>query len=110
MDFKIERDRELDRRARLGITDLPDPVPHLDHVKIDMHTGQAWVAGPMTKEEAAELEMWRQKRAGWQEDLEVYQADLEVEEDERIRDIIRGEIAHVERVLSIIDRALAAVN
>ena len=110
MDYKIEWDRELERRKRLGITDLPDPVPHPDHVKIDMNTGQAWVVGPMTKEELAELEMWRAKRDGWQEDLEAYRRDLEAEDDEGIREIIRGEIAHVERVLEIIDRALYVVD
>lgn len=102
MDYKIEWDQELERRKRLGITDLPDPVPHPDHIKIDLNTGEARVEGPWTKEEKAELEMWRAKRDDWQEDLEAYRADLEAEEDEGIRDIIRGDIAHVVRVLSII--------
>ena len=110
MDYKIEWDEELERRKRLGITDLPDPVPHPDHVKIDLNTGEARVEGPWTKEEKAELEMWRAKRDAWQEDLEAYRADLEAEEDEGIRDIIRGEIAHVEHVLGIIDRALSVVD
>jgi len=110
MDYKIEWDEELDRRARLGITDLPDPVPHPDHIKIDMNTGEARVEGPFTKEEKAELEMWRAKRDAWQENLEAYRADLEAEEDEGIRDIIRGEIAHVVHFLGIIDRALSVVD
>ncbi|QIE45213.1 hypothetical protein G5B38_06555 [Pseudohalocynthiibacter aestuariivivens] len=110
MDYKIEWDRELDRRARLGITDLPDPVPHPDHIKIDMNTGEARVEGPWTKEEKAELDMWRAKRDAWQKDLKAYRADLEAEEDEGIRDIIRGEIAHVVHVLGIIDRALSVVD
>ncbi|PSL14800.1 hypothetical protein CLV88_1271, partial [Shimia abyssi] len=91
-------------------TDLPDPVPHPDHIKIDMSTGEARVEGPFTKEEKAELEMLRAKRDAWQEDLEAYRADLEAEEDEGIRDIIRGEIAHVVHVLGIIDRALSVVD
>ncbi|PWE28761.1 hypothetical protein DDZ14_18825 [Maritimibacter sp. 55A14] len=110
MDYKINWDEELDRRARLGITDLPDPVPHPDHVKIDMNTGQAWVAGPMTKEEVAELEMWRAKRVEWQVQVTELRADLEVEEDQGIRQIIRDEITHTEQVLAIIDRALSAVD
>ncbi len=110
MDYKIEWDQELERRARLGITELPPPLPHPDHVKIDMNTGQAWVAGPMTKEEAAELEMWRLKREELREDLVACQADLNVEEDEEIREIIRGEIAHIEGLLAIIDRALSVLD
>ncbi len=107
MDYKIEWDQELDRRARLGITDLPEPVPHPDHVKIDMNTGEARVEGPWTKEEKAELEMWQVKCGAWKEDLTALKSDLESEKDESIRDIIRDEIKHTERVLSIIDPLVA---
>ncbi len=107
MDYKIEWDQELDRRARLGITDLPEPVPHPDHVKIDMNTGEARVEGPWTKEEKAELDMWQVKCGAWKEDLTALKSDLESEKDESIREIIRDEIKHTERVLSIIDPLVA---
>ena len=110
MDYKIEWDRELDRRKWLGITDLPDPVPHPDHVKIDMDIGEAWVAGPMTREEIAELEMWRRKREEWQAQLTDLHADLEMEEDEGVRQIIHDELKHTERVLTIIDTMLEQVS
>mgnify|MGYP001054567919 CR=1 FL=1 len=104
MDYKIEWDQELDRRARLGITDLPDPVPHPDHIKIDMNTGEARVEGSWTKEEKAELDMWLTKRDEWEADLAALKDDLEAEESEGIREIIRGDIIHTERILSIIDQ------
>ncbi len=104
MSYKIEWDEELDRRKRLGITDLPDPVPHPDHVKIDMNTDEARVEGPWTKEEKAELEMWQAKREEWEADLAAYRVDLDVEQDEGLREIIRDEIKHTERILSIISQ------
>jgi len=110
MDYKIEWDEELERRKRLGITDLPDPVPHPDHVRIDLNTGEARVDGPWTKEEKAELDMWQAKREEWEADLVAYQVDLNAEQDEGLREIVRGEIAHVEHVLGIIDRALSVVD
>lgn len=53
-EYKIEWEMELRRRAVLGITDLPDPLPHPDHVIIDYRSGTARIIGPMTKEERAE--------------------------------------------------------
>ncbi len=102
MDYKIEWDEELERRKRLGITDLSDPVPHPDHVKIDLNTGEARVEGPWTKEEKAELDMWLAKREEWEADLAALQDDLAAEESEGIREIIRDDIKHAERILSII--------
>jgi hypothetical protein len=52
INYKVEWDTELERRRQLGIQ-APDPVPHPDHVIIDMQTGSVRIAGPMTKEEKA---------------------------------------------------------
>ena len=77
-------------------------MKHPDHVKIDLNTGEARVEGPWTKEEKAELEMWQAKREEWEADLAAYRVDLDVEQDEGLREIIRDEIKHTERILSII--------
>jgi hypothetical protein len=58
MTYKIKWELELPRRARLGIADLPDPLPHPDHVIIDMRQGIARIVGPSTKEEKTEWDMW----------------------------------------------------
>lgn len=50
INYKVEWERELERRRKLGI-DAPDPIPHPDHVVIDMHAGTVRITGPMTKEE-----------------------------------------------------------
>lgn len=59
MDYKYDWERELERRKRLGITDLPEPPLHPDDVIIDPRTGDARIAGPMTKEEA---DLWERGR------------------------------------------------
>lgn len=48
IEYKVEWERELRRRERLGITDLPGPLPHPDHVKIDLDEGTARIVGPGT--------------------------------------------------------------
>ena len=67
MGCKIDWERELDRRAKLGITDLPEPLPHPDHVKIDMNKGTARIIGPATKEEKAEYDLWMKRRVEFRE-------------------------------------------
>jgi hypothetical protein len=54
--YKVEWEKELRRRERLGITDLPEPLPHPDDIIIDMNEGTARVVGPATKEEKAEYD------------------------------------------------------
>lgn len=96
--------------GKIWYHDLPEPAPHPDHVKIGMNTGQAWVAGPMTKEGVAVLAMWRAKRVEWQAQLIDLRADREFEEDGSARQIIRDELTHTDRILAIIDGVLSVVD
>lgn len=45
IEYKVDWERELERRQRHGITDAPPPLPHPDHVIIDMATGTVRIAG-----------------------------------------------------------------
>lgn len=56
IEYKVEWEKELRRREQLGITGLPEPLPHPDHVEIDFELGTARIIGPKTKEEKAELD------------------------------------------------------
>ena len=69
IEYKVEWERELERRAKLGITNLPEPFPHPDQVIIDMNTGIARVQGPMTNEQRAVVEHWTRKREDWVEEV-----------------------------------------
>ena len=62
--YKVDWEKELRRREVLGITDLPEPLPHPDHVHIDLRQGTARIVGPATPEEKAE----------WDEMVEMKQA------------------------------------
>jgi hypothetical protein len=61
LDYKLAWDRELVRRARFGIV-APDPVPHPDHIRIDLRRGTFEINGPMSKEDKADLEVWERYR------------------------------------------------
>lgn len=106
MEYKIEWERELERREQLGITDAREPLPHPDHVKIDMVNGTANIVGPATKEEKAEFDLWMGRRQEFQEELDQLQIDLAANTDARQKVVIAEEITQTEKVLAIIARAL----
>ena len=57
---------ELARRRSLGL-ELPEPVPHPDHIRIDLRAGSYEIAGPLRKEEKADLEVWRHHKLFFEE-------------------------------------------
>jgi hypothetical protein len=107
MTYKIEWERELDRRARLGITELPDPLPHPDHVIIDLNEGTAYVRGPATKEEKAEWDRWMERKADFEAEVLEVQEMLEAETDPKMRKVLEDDLARTRRVVDIIDSALS---
>jgi Family of unknown function (DUF5681) len=59
IDYKVDWEEELTRRKMLGITNLPDPLPHPDHIEIDLRKGTGRIVGPITKEEKAAVDYWK---------------------------------------------------
>lgn len=72
LTYKVEWDRELQRRAAQGITTLPEPLPHPDQIVLDMDTGAVQLKGPLTCEKKAKLDAWKVKA----HDVEIAVADL----------------------------------
>ncbi len=52
LEHKVQWEREIERCRRQGMPD-PDPVPHPDHINLDMRTGQIVVDGPFTPSQRA---------------------------------------------------------
>jgi len=103
MTYKLEWEKELDRRKQLGITDLPDPLPHPDHIVIDMNAGTAYVRGPSTKEEKQLWDLVQGRKQMFEEelrDLYAMRKDPDVPQD-----IILQEIERTKKVLAIIETA-----
>jgi hypothetical protein len=98
--YKVEWERELERRKRLGI-EAPPPLPHPDHVVIDMRANTAHIRGPATKEEKAEWDMWMDRRQMFEEELAEL-IELNNDPDYPHKDIVREEIERTEKVLKII--------
>jgi hypothetical protein len=48
LDYKLGWQREIERCRQQGLP-IPDPVPHPDHIDMDMRTGEIVIDGPMTE-------------------------------------------------------------
>lgn len=59
IEYKCNWERELYIREKRGETG-PEPIPHPDHIHVDLATGEVTFSGPVTKEEK---EMWDKLRA-----------------------------------------------
>ena len=61
MDYKLGWEAQIDHYKQQGAKP-PEPVPHPDHIKIDMATGQVRITGPFTKEEKERWDLLRKRK------------------------------------------------
>lgn len=108
--YKIEWDKELRRRAELGVTNLDDPIPHPDHVKIDFRSGEVKIVGPMTRDEKEELEYWRAQLPKLQDVLADLCDALEMETDPDEIAGLKDHIAQGEELYDKVGLALSMVD
>lgn len=103
--YKVDWERELDRRERHGIV-APDPIPHPDHIEIDMYTGQVVLKGPMTKEEKAHLDWLIGRKEAFEKELAELRQLLIEEPDYKHRKSVEEDIRQNEKILEIIRRSV----
>ena len=106
LDYKIAWDKELRRREALGITDLPEPIPHPDHIKIDARAGTVRVIGPMTADEKQEYDELVRQKAILKEAIPELIEALETEEDEEERADLEESIRRGQETLALITRGI----
>lgn len=110
IEYKVEWERELERRVALGITNQPEPFPHPDRVIIDMNNGTAHVRGPMTKEDLKQLELWTSRRDDWSAELADIEAHLATETDPEMRKLLEDDKARAENLLPVIEDLLEKIG
>lgn len=104
--YKVEWEKELRRRDVLNITDLPDPLPHPDHVVIDFREGTARIIGPMTAEEKVEWDDLLQTRRVLRDGRADLIGVLEAEQDPGEREDIQRHIDLADEHLDRLDKVL----
>lgn len=100
--YKRRWDDELTRRRVLGITHLPDPIPHPDDIKIDLKRGGARFTGPLTKEDKIERDGWIAQKP----ELEMVLIDLEhklvTEDDPELLAIYEKDLTITRKLVDIL--------
>jgi hypothetical protein len=104
-EYKSGWEFELERRRRLGI-EAPDPIPHPDHIEIDMRTGTVIVKGPMTKEEKKKWDRLRERKAECDEAIAEYEAQLKDEAYADHRKFILEELERERNLRAMIARVI----
>ena len=105
IEYKIDWEIELERRRRLGIV-APDPIPHPDHIIVDVRAGTAVVRGPITPEEKVKWDKLRARVAGCDEDIADCRTMLASETDEKIRKFLQDQIDFAVRLRTQITDAI----
>ena len=106
LTYKLAWEEELDRRRRMGVKHLPDPLPHPDQIRIDMREGTVRMVGPMTREEKAEVDHWREKLPLIAEAVADLREQLPYETDPEERASIEEHIRIGEEMTEKISKAL----
>lgn len=106
IEYKQAWERELDRRRLNNITHLPDPIPHPDHLIVDIRNGTIRVVGPMNSDEKEKLALWAENKEKLRAAIANLRAELLVEEDRDERADMEKVIAKGERLLRKIIEAV----
>ena len=102
--YKTEWEQELDRRTRLGIV-APAPLPHPDHVVIDVGTGSVHFAGPVTREEKAVWDLWTGRMKMLEDEREELATLMEAPDRPDRRRLARA-LAKTNQAIAFIETAL----
>lgn len=105
MQYKVDWEIELDRRARLGVIGAPEPLPHPDHVIIDLQVGTARVVGPSTKVEKLAWDKHMARKAEFELEIVELKALLETATDPKMRAVIERDIVYDNNIVDIFNRA-----
>lgn len=105
MQYKVDWEIELHRRARLGIIGAPEPLPHPDHVLIDLQAGTARVIGPSTNEEKVAWDKHMARKAEFQARIAELKEKLDTETDPKRRRRIEKDIAVTRMIVDVFERA-----
>jgi hypothetical protein len=55
IEYKVDAEREIERRRNLGIKDISELNPHPDDLLVDMATGEVYVKGELNPKDSQML-------------------------------------------------------
>lgn len=104
IEYKVSWMERIEDAKRRGLPP-PKPVPHPDHIEIDMHTGEVIVKGPFTPEEKAQRDQWAVRKQEAEETIKALTVLFNDEVDEKARENIQDDIEFERRIIAILGKA-----
>jgi len=105
ISYKVSWKREFERRERLGISG-PDPLPHPDHVIVDIRTGEVAIKGPATPEEKVKWDWMRERKLEYIKEVEELEQLLIDEPDYPHKEQVIADIEHNTKIINMIRRVM----
>lgn len=105
INYKVNWTEEIERCKRLRLP-IPSPIPHPDHIEIDMKTGEVRINGPFTKEEKARWDMLERRRQEAIQAITSLQSLLDDPENEEIRHMIEDDLTFEVELFEKINKVL----
>ncbi|HTV71277.1 MAG TPA: DUF5681 domain-containing protein [Rhizobiaceae bacterium] len=100
--YKIEWDKELRRRETLGIAG-PEPLPHPNHIELDMNKGTAYIRGPATKDEKVQWDLWHEYYDEFRRELADFKQWLTDTDDKEERRQLESDIAATQKAIDALE-------
>lgn len=109
IDYKVDMEREIERRKAIGITHLPDPIPHPDDILIDFENDTVTIVGPLTKEEKAARDRMIAFREDLEDELRWCVEEIGKTEDPEGQQGLQERIALVRELIARVQRMLRPI-
>jgi len=106
IEYKTQWEREIERAKKLGM-EVPNPIPHPDHIVINMKTGSVELRGPMTKEEKIKWDRARQLRKDLIAEIAIVEQELAEHPKSKS---LQSELQSNQGLLSFMDAKLPFLN
>jgi hypothetical protein len=105
IEYKNGWEQVFQRCDTQGIA-RPAPLPHPDHIVVDLRSGQVHVKGPMTNEDKVKWDEWRRLKKDCDAAIRQYEEDLRQPEYEPYRKFILDEIEHEKKIRAMISQII----
>lgn len=105
LTYKIEWEREIKRCKDLG-AETPNPIPHPDHINLDMKTCAVVVSGPFTPEEKVRWDKLRERKRECEETIAELKEMLRNPEHADIAGPIRSDLEFERKLLAKISTVI----
>ncbi len=92
LKYKVVMEQDLRERKALGIADEPAPLPHPDHIDVDLATGRVEIVGPTTIEEKERWDEAAQNLSKTFEEIDNLEKAIAETPDARIREIMQPDL------------------